>query len=117
LRAGAAGYLTKESASDELVAAIKTVSQGKKYLTSTVAEKLAYAVGTDTDRPLHEALSDREYEVLCMIARGKTVGQIAGDLHLSVKTISTYRARILEKMGMETNAQLMHYAIDNQLVE
>lgn len=117
LKAGAAGYLTKESASDELVAAIKKVSQGKKYLTSTVAEKLAYAVGIDTDRPLHETLSDREYEVLCMIGYGKTASQIAGDLNLSVKTISTYRARILEKMRMETNAQLMHYAIDNQLVE
>ena len=116
LRAGAAGYLTKESASDELVTAIKKVSEGKKYLTSTVAEKLAYAVGSDMDRPVHETLSDREYEVLCMIAQGKTVGQIAGDLNLSVKTISTYRARILEKMGMETNAQLIHYGINNQLV-
>jgi DNA-binding NarL/FixJ family response regulator len=116
LRAGAAGYLTKEGASDELVAAVRKVSRGKKYVTSTVAERLAYALEVDTYKALHETLSDREYEVLCMIARGKTVGQIADSLHLSVKTISTYRTRILEKMRMKTNAQLMHYAIENGLV-
>ena len=117
LRAGAAGYLTKESAPDELVGAIRKVAKGGRYITSTLAERLVYELGTNTDKHLHESLSDREYQVMCMIASGKTVKNIADILSLSVKTISTHRARILRKMNMGNNAQLIHYAIKNGLVE
>jgi two-component system invasion response regulator UvrY len=117
LRAGASGYLTKESAPDELIAAIRKVSVGKKYVTPSVAEKLAFDLDVDYEKPLHEMLSDREYQVLCLIASGKTVGDIAEKLSLSAKTISTYRARILEKMNMKNNSELTHYAIQHKLVE
>jgi two-component system invasion response regulator UvrY len=116
LRAGAAGYLTKESAPDELIKAIRKVANGGKYITSSLAEKLAGEIGPETEKPLHEILSDREYQVMCMIASGKTVKDIAEDLDLSVKTISTHRARILRKMHMDNNAQLTHYAIKHGLV-
>ncbi len=117
LRAGAAGYLTKESAPDELVVAMRKVAQGKKYVSPSLAEKLALDLEMDTTKPLHETLSDREYQVLCMIASGKTVGEIAEGLSLSAKTVSTYRARILEKMNMKNNSELTHYAIQNKLVD
>jgi len=116
LRAGAAGYLTKESAPDELVSAIRKIVGGKKYISPLLAERLAFYLDTEVEKPLHEGLSDREYQVMCMIASGKTVGQIAETLSLSVKTVSTYRARILEKMNMKNNAELTHYAIHNRLV-
>jgi DNA-binding NarL/FixJ family response regulator len=116
LKAGASGYLTKESAPDELIAAIRKVSMGKRYVTPSLAEKLALNLQVDSDKPLHETLSDREYQVMCMIASGKTVGEIADKLSLSAKTISTYRARILEKMKMKNNAEITHYAIQNRLV-
>jgi DNA-binding NarL/FixJ family response regulator len=116
LKAGAAGYLSKESASDELVNAVNKVTRGGKYITATVAEKLLLHLEGDGERPPHELLSDREYQVLCMIASGKEVGQIAKELVLSVKTVSTYRARILEKLNMKTNAELTHYAMENKLV-
>jgi two-component system invasion response regulator UvrY len=117
LRAGASGYLTKESAPDELIAAIRKVSIGKKYITPSLAERLALDLDIDSDKPLHETLSDREYQVLCLIASGKTVGEIAEKLSLSAKTISTYRARILEKMNMKNNAELTHYALQHKLVD
>jgi two-component system invasion response regulator UvrY len=117
LRAGASGYLTKESAPDELIAAIRKVSLGKKYVTPSLAERLALDLDMDSDKPLHETLSDREYQVLCLIASGKTVGEIAEKLSLSAKTISTYRARILEKMNMKNNAELTHYALQHKLVD
>jgi len=117
LRAGASGYLTKESAPDELTAAIRKISQGKKYVTSSLAEKLVSDLNVDTEKPLHNALSDREFEVMCMIATGKGVKEIAAELFLSEKTISTYRSRILEKMNMKNNAELIHYAIKHGLVE
>jgi len=117
LRAGASGYLTKESTADVLINAIWKVSMGEKYITSTLAEKSAFNLDLDLKKPLHETLSDREYEVMCMIASGKTVKEIAEKLFLSVKTISTYRSRILEKMMMENNAELIHYAIKNGLVD
>ncbi len=117
LRAGASGYLTKESAPDELIAAIRKVSLGKKYITPSLAERLAFDLDIDSDKPLHETLSDREYQVLCLIASGKTVGEIAEKLSLSAKTISTYRARILEKMNMKNNAELTHYALQHKLVD
>ncbi len=116
LKAGAAGYLTKESAPNELIDAIRKIASGGKYITTSLAEKLADEIGHDLEKPLHENLSDREYQVMCLIASGKTVKQIADDLNLSVKTISTHRARILRKMNMENNAQLTHYAIKNGLV-
>jgi two-component system invasion response regulator UvrY len=116
LRAGASGYMTKESAPDELIEAIRKVSAGRKYIGPTLAEKLAFSLADD-DRPPHENLSDREYQVMCMIASGKTIKTIADELALSVKTISTYRTRILEKMQMKNNAELTHYSIQNHLVE
>ena len=116
LRAGAAGYLTKESAPEELVKAIRKVVTGRRYVSSSLAEKLACVLSTDTGGPLHETLSNREYQVLCMIGSGKSVGAIAAELSLSVKTISTYRARILEKMALKNNVELIHYAIQNRLV-
>ena len=117
LKAGAAGYMTKESASEELVAAIRKVVGGGKYVSQSLAEKLACGLERDAEGPLHQSLSDREYQVLCLIASGKTVNEIAGELSLSIKTISTYRARILEKMEMRTNAKLIRYAIENRLVD
>lgn len=116
LKAGAFGYLTKESSPNELIEALRKVLAGKKYVSSSLAETLASHLEASSEKPLHETLSDREYEVMCMIASGKTVKDIADELSLSVKTISTYRARILEKMGMKNNAQLTHYTIQNGLV-
>ena len=115
LRAGGAGYLSKESAPEELVKAIRTVYGGGKYISASVANKLASELGWRRGKALHETLSDREFEVLEMIASGKAVSQIARELSFSVKTISTYRARILAKMGMKTNAELTHYAIETKL--
>jgi DNA-binding NarL/FixJ family response regulator len=115
-KAGAFGYLTKESSPNELIDAVRKISIGKKYVSSSLAETLASHLEAKSEKPLHDTLSDREYEVMCMIASGRTVKEIAGELALSVKTISTYRARILEKMGMKNNAQLTHYTIQNQLV-
>lgn len=117
LRAGAAGYLTKESAPEELITAIRRVSVGRKYVGSLLAEKLALQIDVDGEKKLHEKLSDREYQVLCMMASGKRVKEISNELCLSVKTISTYRTRILEKMRMKNNAELTHYAIKHGLVE
>ena len=116
LKAGAAGYLTKESAPEELIRAMRRVSSGGKYVTSSLAEKLASILKTSTEEPLHHYLSDREYQVLCMIASGKRVKQIADELLLSAKTISTYRSRILRKMKMTNNIELTRYAMQNQLV-
>lgn len=117
IRAGASGYLTKGSATDELIEAIRKVADGGKYITSSLAEKLAFEVGQKTHEILHESLSDREYQVMCMIASGRQVKEIAEVLSLSVKTISTFRARILKKMYMKNNAQLTHYAIKHGLVD
>jgi len=117
LRAGASGYLTKESVSSELIAAIRKVHRGGKYISPSLAEKIAFALDADSEKMLHETLSDREYQVLYMIASGKTVTEIAEELSLSVKTISTYRARILEKMNMKTNAELTRYAFQNSLID
>ena len=117
LRAGAAGYVTKESAPAKLVQAIRIVVRGGRYVSPTLAEKLVYDLGTQTDKAPHEILSDREYQVLCMIGSGKTVTQIAEELALSVKTISTYRVRILEKLKMNNNAEMTRYAIKEGLVD
>jgi DNA-binding NarL/FixJ family response regulator len=117
LKAGAAGYLTKQSAPDQLVTAIRQVASGKKYVSASLAMELADAITDDTDRPLHERLSDREYQTLCMIASGKTLTEIAEELNLSVKTVSVYRARLLEKMRLRNNAELTHYGLKFGLVE
>ena len=117
LRAGASGYLTKESAPDELITAIRKISQGRKYITSSLAERLASEMEIDSEKPPHETLSDREYQVLRKIAAGKTITQIAENLSLSIKTVSTYRTRIMEKMNMKTTAELMHYAINHHLID
>ena len=116
LRAGAAGYVTKESAPDELIGALRKVCAGGKYVSPQLAEKLAIFIEQEKSGPLHEQLSDREYQVLRMLALGKTVSEIADELLLSVKTISTYRTRVLEKMKMSTNAELTRYALQHQLV-
>ncbi|MEW6001601.1 MAG: response regulator transcription factor [Nitrospirota bacterium] len=117
LKAGAGGYLTKDSASEELVKAIRKVVEGKKYVSPTLSEKLAFDLEIGEGKPLHEHLSDREYQVMCMIASGKTVKDIAQELFLSVKTISTFRFRILEKMRMKNNAELTHYAVKHHLID
>ncbi len=117
LKAGASGYLTKESAPDELVQAVQKILRGRKYVSASLAEVLVAHVGEEQDRAPHEKLSDREFQVLCLIASGKEVGQIAEELALSVKTVSTYRSRILQKMNMKTNAEMTHYAIQNGLVQ
>jgi DNA-binding NarL/FixJ family response regulator len=116
LKAGASGYLPKESAPEELVKAVRKICAGGRYITTEQAENLVSHFHSQGDRPPHELLSDREYEVLRLIASGKPVSQIAFEIKLSVKTISTYRARLLEKMGMKNNAELTHYAIKNALV-
>jgi two-component system, NarL family, invasion response regulator UvrY len=116
LKSGARGYLTKENAPEHLISAVRKVTRGGYYVSPALAERLAFTLNADQERPPHESLSDREFQVLCLIASGKTVGQIANDLSLSVKTISTHRARLLKKMQMKTNAELTHYAIRNSLI-
>jgi DNA-binding NarL/FixJ family response regulator len=117
LKSGAAGYLTKESAGEELVGAIKKVMAGGRYISLALAERMASYLDIDVHKDPHERLSDREFLILRMIASGKQVSQIAKELSLSVKTISTYRARLLEKMRLRNNAELTHYALQNNLVE
>ena len=117
LRAGASGYLTKESDKNELVEAIRRIAEGKKYITPSLAEKLASELEPSNDKALHERLSDREYHILCLIAKGKSSNEFAEELALSVKTVSTHRARVLEKMGMKSNAELTYYAVQSKLVE
>lgn len=116
LRAGASGYVTKNSASEELVGAIRKVLSGGRYVSSSLAENLAGELEFDAGKPLHKTLSDREYQVMQMIASGKTVKEVSRELSLSVKTISTYRSRILEKMRLKNNSELTRYAFENRLV-
>lgn len=116
LKAGASGYLTKESASDELIDAIHRIAQGGRYVTSSLAEKLAFSLGPDAETRPHERLSDREFQVVQLLASGKTVGEIAEQLSLSVKTVSTYRTRALEKMNLKTTAEMIHYVIREGLI-
>ncbi|MEO6405645.1 MAG: response regulator transcription factor [Ferruginibacter sp.] len=116
LKAGAAGYLSKDLAPDELVNAVQRVLLGKKYITASIAEKLASVLDNDSDKLPHEYLSDREFSVLKLLASGKSVSDIAETLFLSVTTVSTYRARIMAKMNMKSNADLTLYAIENKLL-
>jgi DNA-binding NarL/FixJ family response regulator len=117
LRAGAAGYMNKDSAPEELLKAIRKVLAGGRYVSPRLAEALALDLGRESDQPPHEQLSDRELEVLRLLGSGKTISQIAQLLHLSVTTVSTYRARILAKMNLTTTAELMNYAVRNRLAD
>jgi two-component system invasion response regulator UvrY len=117
LKAGASGYLTKQSAPRELVVAIRQVATGQKYISAALAQALASQVGENHETAAHDSLSDREYQTLTLIASGKTVTEIASDLSLSVKTVSEYRSRLLSKMKLKTSAELTHYAIRNQLID
>lgn len=117
LKLGASGYLTKESAPEELVGALRKVTSGGKYISSSLAEQLVSEISSDSPRPSPERLSEREFQVLRMIAQGKTISQIAEDMGLSVKTVSTYRTRLLLKMKMKTNAELVRYAVQHGLVD
>jgi DNA-binding NarL/FixJ family response regulator len=117
VRAGAAGFLTKESAPEKLIEALRKVASGGRYVTAEVAERLATFIASKHEGAPHEALSNREFQIVKLIASGKTVSQVASELGLSVKTVSTHRTRILQKMGMKTNAELTHYAVKNKLVE
>ena len=117
LKAGAAGYLSKESAGDELTAAVKKVATGGRYISAALAEKLAMRLTPEQERPPHERLSDREYRVMWMLATGKTLQQIAEEMRLSPSTVSTYRGRILKKLGLSTNVDLVHYAMKHRLIE
>jgi two-component system, NarL family, invasion response regulator UvrY len=116
LKAGASGYMTKESAPEELVGAVKKILQGGRHISAALGEIMAAHLTLNTNRPPHELLSNREFQVMRQIASGKTVSEIARELSLSVRTVSTYRTRILEKTGMKSNAELTHYAFQNQLV-
>lgn len=117
IRAGASGYLTKECAGDEMVLAIRKALKGEKYISGSLAQILAGELDSDLEKPPHEILSDREYQVMLLIASGKPVGAIAKELCLSVKTISSYRTNILLKMKMKNNSEITHYAMQNKLVD
>ncbi len=116
LKAGASGYLSKDSIHDELLNAIRTAMLGKKYITPSIAEKLAEAIDTDSEKPAHELLSDREFDVFKLLASGKSVSEIASQLSLSITTVSTYRSRILEKMNIRSNAEMTRYALEKKLI-
>ena len=116
LKAGANGYINKDCTPDELVNAIRQILSGRKYISQSIAEHLAENAGIDSPGPLHEKLSDREFDVLKMIGSGKSVSKIAEILSLSVNTVSTYRLRLLEKMNLRTNAELIHYCVENSLL-
>jgi two-component system, NarL family, invasion response regulator UvrY len=115
LKAGASGYLTKESAPQELILAIRKVASGGKYISSSFAERLAFDLTGNVVKPLHQTLSDREYQIMCMIAMGKRLNEIAKDLSLSVKTVSSYRSRLLKKLNLKSNTDIVRYTLDNQL--
>jgi len=117
LRSGASGYLQKEAMAGELVSAIRTVARGRKYVSPQVAQLLATDIDASTDGPLHGTLSEREFQIFCRLAQGQGATRIADDLSLSVKTVSTYRSRILDKMKMVSNADLTYYAIKNNLID
>ncbi len=117
LKTGGSGYLTKDSAADEMLGAIRKVIAGGTYVSAVLAEQLAQNLFKDPEKPIHEALSNREYQVLCLIASGRTVGEISQEMSLSVKTVSTYRTRILQKLGMHNNAELTRYAIESGLID
>lgn len=116
LKAGASGFVTKETMPNELISAVKKIHSGGKYVSPSLAEKLVFNIYAEDEKPVHHKLSNREYQVICLIAAGKSVKQIAEELYLSIQTIRTYRTRILEKMEMNTDAELIHYAIQHGLI-
>lgn len=117
LKAGAAGYLTKESAPDELITAIRRIASGRKYVSQSLAEKLAQDLDDTSDKPIHDQLSDREFQVMKMIAAGRSQTEIANELSISASTVNTYRSRILEKLSLHSNAELIHFAYQNNLLK
>ena len=117
LKAGASGYLTKDSAGEELITAIRRIASGRKYVTQALAEKLADDLDDTFEKPPHEILSDREFQILKMMAKGKSQTDIADELSISISTVNTYRSRIREKLGLHSNAELIHYAFQNNLIE
>ncbi|MCV2352243.1 response regulator transcription factor [Paucibacter sp. Y2R2-4] len=117
LRQGASGYLNKDCDPEEIVRAIRTVVRGRKYITAGVAEQLADGLSHGGDRPLHELLSERELQVFLRLAKGETIGNMANSMSLSVKTVSTYRTRVMEKMGLESNSDLTYYGLKNGLIQ
>ena len=117
LKAGAAGYLTKDKAPQVLLTAIRKVLRGEKYVSELLGEKTVLELVSETTKPLHENLSEREYQVMCRLASGKTIRAIGKELFLSVRTVSTYRARVLDKLNMKTNAELIRYALLNNLID
>jgi two-component system, NarL family, invasion response regulator UvrY len=117
LRQGASGYLNKDCDPEEIVKAIRTVARGRKYITAGMAERLAEGLGGGGDKPPHESLSERELQVFLRLARGETIGHMAESMSLSVKTVSTYRTRVMEKMGLESNSDLTYYALKNGLIQ
>ncbi len=116
LKAGAAGFVTKETMPNELIAAVKKIHSGGRYVSPSLAEKLVFNIYAEDEKPVHHRLSNREYQVICLIAAGKSVKQIAEELYLSIQTIRTYRTRILENMEMKTDAELIHYSIQHGLI-
>jgi len=116
LKAGASGFVTKETMPNELIAAVKKIHSGGRYVSPSLAEKLVFNIYSEDEKPVHHRLSNREYQVICLIAAGKSVKQIAEELYLSIQTIRTYRTRILEKMEMGTDAELIHYSIQHGLI-
>lgn len=117
LRAGASGFLSKTCTAEQLISAIETIAIGRRYVSPKLAEILAEGLSTPTDKPVHEQLSEREFQIFCRLAEGKTVSEIAESLFISVKTVSTYRARLMEKMGLKTNSELTYYALKNGLIQ
>lgn len=117
LKAGASGYLSKESAPEELVKAVQVVLAGRRYVSSALAEQLVADLDIDSDQPIHAGLSEREFQILCKLAGGRAVSEIARELCLSVKTVSTYRSRVLEKMNLKSNADITRYALQNGLIQ
>lgn len=117
LRAGASGYLAKDSAAEELMKAVHTILQGRRYVSATLAELLVSDIDGDGERPIHAQLSEREFQIFCKLATGRAVSDIAQELCLSVKTVSTYRSRVLEKMNFKTNADITSYALRNGLMQ
>jgi DNA-binding NarL/FixJ family response regulator len=117
IKAGASGYLSKESAPEELIKAVQLVLSGRRYVRSTLAEQLVSELDLDSEQPLHATLSEREFQIFCKLASGRTVSEIARELCLSVKTISTYRSRVLEKMALRSNTDIATYALKNGLIQ
>jgi len=117
IKAGASGYLAKDTAPEELLKAVRAVLRGRRYVSPTLAELLVDDLNQDSDQPLHTRLSEREFQIFCKLAAGRSVSEIAGELFLSVKTVSTYRSRVLEKMSFSTNADLTLYAVRNGMIQ